>query len=578
MKLIDALETTRRPVPDGAPRLFAALACGFTPLHLQTFFAAELRRAHPTHRVDLATGLFGDLPGTLARAAAAETDAIAAVVEWADVDPRLGHRSLGGWRRADVQDVLASADRQLRKLGDALRGAAVGRPVACCLPTLPLPPAFSHGPGESGPQELRLRELVASFAATLADEAGVRIVSAQALDAASPPAARFDLASEIRAGFPYTVTHAAQVAAALAGLFDQTPPKKGLITDLDDTLWAGLVGEVGADGVAWTLDRDAQEHGLYQQLLASLADAGVLIGVASKNEPDVVSEVFRRSDLVLPQDAVFPFDVGWGPKSEAVGRILREWNIGPDAVVFVDDSGLELAEVEAAFPGIECIAFPKGDHEAFGQMLTRLRALFAKRTVSAEDSLRLQSVRTSRAVREEARSAVDPDEFLRSVGGAVAFSRGDEQHVRAFELLNKTNQFNLNGRRLSEAEWHRALADPAAFLVTVDYRDRFGPLGTIAAILGRKDGRDLFVDAWVMSCRAFSRRIEHHSLAHLFDSADVDRVVLAYEPTERNGVLREFLESLFGSSVPPSPLRVERRLFEERAPAFVHEVSEGVGA
>jgi FkbH-like protein len=563
MKLLDALEILRRPVPEDADVTRLTLACGFTPLHLETYLTARAREAQPSRRVEIATGLFDDLLGTLQRTPGTEVAAVATVVEWADIDPRLGARSLGGWRPQDVDDILMSAQMRLALLEGELLRLAGETTVVCCLPTLPLPPMFVPRPDESGSHELQLRQLVSTFGATLASTPGLRLVSGQSLDRASAPAERFDIKSEIAKGFPYTLPHADAVAAALVGLIHPPATKKGIITDLDDTLWAGLLGEVGADGVAWSLDDKAQLHGLYQQLLASLASSGVLVAVASKNDPELVEEAFKRTDLVLRGDAVFPVEASWGPKSEAVARILKTWNIGADAVVFVDDSPMELAEVAAAFGEIECLPFPKGDVAALWDLLERLRATFGKSRTTDEDALRLPSIRAN-AQRAE---AVDPVAFLESLDGKVTFACDTRPDQRAFELINKTNQFNLNGRRLTEPELARYLERPGAFLMTVSYQDRFGPLGKIAALLGTREERKTTIDSWVMSCRSFSRRIEHHTLAYVFETLGAETLELAFEPTARNAVLTEFLATLGDG-----PLTRER--FQAKSPPLVHHVLE----
>ena len=112
-------------------------------------------------------------------------------------------------------------------------------------------------------------------------------------------------------GFPYKLPYTSTFARMLASLVSNRAPKKGLITDLDDTVWSGILGEVGVDGINWTLEHHSQVHGLYQQFLSSLASAGVLIGVASKNDPALVQEAFARKDLLLQKENVFPFEVHW---------------------------------------------------------------------------------------------------------------------------------------------------------------------------------------------------------------------------------------------------------------------------
>ena len=194
------------------------------------------------------------------------------------------------------------------------------------------------------------------------------------------------------AGLPYTIDHADRLALSFAQLLMPPPPKKGLITDLDNTLWAGIAGEVGPEAVSWDLDSKTQPHGLYQQLLSALADQGVLIAVASKNDPEVVETVFRRHDIVLPRDRVFPVEAHWNAKSESVARILEAWNIDADSVVFVDDSPSELAEAKAAHPSIECIPFDAKNYAEFHRLLYRVRDLFAKHIVTEEDGLRLDKL------------------------------------------------------------------------------------------------------------------------------------------------------------------------------------------
>jgi FkbH-like protein len=101
-----------------------------------------------------------------------------------------------------------------------------------------------------------------------------------------------------------------------------------VITDLDDTLWSGIVGDDGVESVSWDLDHHTQGHGLYQQLLGALSEAGVLVAIVSKNEPAVVDAAFAREDLLRRRERVFPLEVGWGSKADAVGRVLARWNVG----------------------------------------------------------------------------------------------------------------------------------------------------------------------------------------------------------------------------------------------------------
>jgi FkbH-like protein len=577
MKLIEALELERRPAEEAAPELNIFLACGFTPLHLRTFLSAHLRQIYPESRVRVEIGLFGDLIGNIERLARSTTDVAAVVIEWGDLDPRLAARSLGGWRPADLNDIVESAARAAGRLLKALIEISHHVPVIVCMPTLPLPPMFSTPTTQASAFELRLRQTVAELAASLADHPQLRVVSAQALDEASPPAGRYDFKSDVDSGFPYSLQHASATGGLLAGLIHPRPPKKGLITDLDDTLWGGILGEDHADGISWHLDRHTHLHGLYQQFLASLGGAGILIGVASKNDAVNVDRAFERQDLLLPKADIFPFEVHWSAKSKSVERILATWNISADSVVFIDDSPMEVGEVKAVFPNLECIVFPKADPQALWALLRHLREAFGKPFLTDDDSLRLRSIQDAGAWREAAKtSEVSSDNFLKSAEASIKFdftqTHGD---TRAFELVNKTNQFNLNGKRFSEAAWRKFFGDPAAFLLSASYEDKYGPSGKIAVILGKQHGRTVRVESWVMSCRAFSRRIEHQCLQQLFDALGANEIVFDFEANSRNAPLERFFAELLGCQ--PSPgMSVSKERFAEIVPALFHRVERTV--
>jgi FkbH-like protein len=570
MTLAEALQILNAAKGTGSGELFdAALACGFTPLHLQTFFQAHLQTRLEGRLVKIHGGLFGDLIGTV-EALPAGLHAAAVAVEWADLDARLGFRQLGGWKPAQMPDLVAGFERRMEQLESAVRAAAARFPVAVVFPALRLPPAFVPVNAKSSGAALALRACVAACAARLAGVPGISIVNQEELDRLSPPAARHDLRSDLLTGFPFSSAHAEAAGSLLADALLPRAPKKGLITDLDDTLWAGIVGEIGPQAVSWDLEHHSQLHGLYQQVLDSLALQGVLLGVASKNDPAVVEQVWReRGDLLVPRDRIYPREVHWGPKSESVGRILKTWNIAADSVVFIDDSPLEVAEVQAAFPAIQCVAFPKNDPAAALALFYRLRELFGKDRIEADDAIRLESIRRAGDFREQAESPGERQEdFLKGLEATITVSINPPlPETRVLELVNKTNQFNLNGIRYDAAAWRRMQSGPGTTTLALGYRDKFGPLGTIAVIHGNQTGRCFRVSAWVMSCRAFSRRIEHAALQFLIDQCGVERFVFAFESTAKNGPTRAFLAHLTGSE-PAGEVALEVGVFRAHCPAL----------
>jgi FkbH-like protein len=574
MKLVEALQAIRGMSQRGGEKMVAALACGFTPLHMSTFVAAHLSRLITSRPIEIRVGLYGDTLGNVDRLGEQKADAAIVPLEWADIDPRLGLRSLSGWRPSDLADIVATSSERLNRLGDSLAAVAQSIPIALSLPTLPLPPLSYTPVGQMANFELELRACLAQFAVKAGQSRTVKIVSSQYIDRLSPPGNRLDVKSELLSGFPYTIDHASALAEALARLVAPPSPKKGLITDLDDTLWRGIIGEVGVDGVSWNLDQHTHAHGLYQQILTSLAEAGVLVAVASKNDASLIEEAFARNDLIIDAAKLFPREVHWQPKSGSVDRILQAWNIGADAVVFVDDSPMELAEVKAAFPDVECLLFPTHDDRGIYELLGQLRDFFGKSHLSREDAIRLDSLRgAAEAKREISQNpSADPDRLLIDSRPVIRFSFSKEPYdPRALDLVNKTNQFNLNGHRFGDAAWLARLNDPSSFLVRVAYEDKFGPLGTIAILGGRVEDEVANVDFWVMSCRAFSRRIEYQTIVAVFDQLNVNEMIFAYEHTSRNAPLRDTLASITGVEVTTN-IRLTRATFEHNAPSLPHEV------
>jgi FkbH-like protein len=575
MNLLNALELLKQPISEAASDRKLYLASGFTPLHLKTFLAAHLRQTFPNDHFEIETGLYGDLIGNLERLQPSAGLTVCVFVEWSDLDPRLGIRSLGGWRSGDVPDIVESTRRQSEKMYNIIKQLSEKAPVYVSTPTLPLPPIFTTRGGQAHYHECGLWNIAASLATSLSAHRTVRLLSSQRLGELSPLSRRFDVRAEITTGFPYSLEHASKLAELLAALIQNSPAKKGIITDLDDTLWAGILGEIGVGGIAWDMAGHAHMHGLYQQFLGSLASAGVLLAAASKNDRALVEQALGRSDILLSKESLFPLEAHWKSKSESVGRILETWNIGPVDAVFIDDSPMEVAEVQAAFPQMECIVFPKGNYQATWDLLKRLRDCFGKEIVSSEDMIRLRSIRSASTLRSFAPDSVlGADDFLLKAEAVITFSLGtDRSDNRALELINKTNQFNLNGKRLSESDWLSFLQDPAAFVLTASYVDKYGPLGKVAIVMGKVAGRKLYVSAWVMSCRAFSRRIEHHCLKYLFEKLDADEIVFEYEATSRNGPIQAFFAELLEGMTGPT-VSVRKACFNSKAPILFHRIVE----
>jgi FkbH-like protein len=548
MKLIEALQIANAS-HEGAP-FHVLLACGFTPLHLETAVKAHLSLGLPTRSIKVRTGLYGDLAGTL-EGTQERPDAALVVIEWGDLDPRLAWRSAGSVN----EEVIADARARLSRIEKAIAVLAEKTPVVLSLPTLPLAPVLHTLGNELSHFESALWEMLYGLAAS----PRAAVLHPQTFRQENG----HDLRTELMNGFPYSFAHADLLAAGLVRMVLPLAPQKGLITDLDETLWSGVLGDDGPEGISWDVDHKTQFHALYQNLLNMLAEAGVLLAVASKNDTGLVEKALARPDLVVKPHHLFPIEAHWFPKVKSVERILEAWNVGADSVVFVDDNPLELEQVKAAFPAMECVQFRKDD----ARLLLELRDRFGKREVRVEDRLRLAGLRAGQAVRQAAGSgSATLDTLLAGAEAKVTFRLGKQPpDPRALELINKTNQFNLNGVRYTESDWNAYLSDRATELMVVEYEDRFGKLGKIAALAGREQNESFEVEVWVMSCRAFSRRIEHQCLKLLLNRWESVRFRL--ERTERNHPMQNFL-----AEIAPGRLAIRRAEFSRCCPPLFHQV------
>jgi FkbH-like protein len=549
------------------------LLCGFTPLHFETFLKAHLSLRFPKQAIRVGAGLYGDLEGNIQRARKEAADGAVVALEWSDLDARLGFRASAGWSQQTLDDIAAQAAEKCVRLASRLAELAEAMPLVVAGPTIGIPHLTSTPPSQTNTLELELDALLAEFLKKIGAHRNIRIVSASALGMASPYAGRHDVKMDLLTGFPWTAPHADAVARISVGCLFPAEVKKGLITDLDHTLWKGILGDDGVSGVSWSLEGKSQIHALYQQTLASLADSGVLVAIASKNDPALVREALKRPDILVTDASIFPIEASWGPKSDAVGRILKAWNIGEDAVVFIDDSAMELAEVRDKYPGMEWIAFPAGNPAAAAKLLTILRSRFGRREIREEDKLRLESLRAGAEFREQG-GGENSSDFLSRLDAKITFETAGADK-RAFELVNKTNQFNLNGARYTEADWQPVVNRAGGFLANVSYEDRFGPLGKIAVVGGHRQGDDCVIDVWVMSCRAFSRQIEFQTVKKLLEKTGARGIRFGYKTTDRNGPVRDFLTHFFnGAAASGGELYLGAEEFDRLCPALFHQVND----
>jgi FkbH-like protein len=452
---------------------------------------------------------------------------------------------LDAWLAAPAVDAPGAdgdpMQTRVTEFADAVRAAADRARSPLLVILTPPSPQVLADPATTQ----RLRRAERTLIALLQRTPRVELLTFADLTATYPVGDWFDETSHALGQIPYTPAMFTALGTAIARRVRalRVPAYKVLVLDCDNTLWRGVVGEVGADGVII----DAPRRAFHERIVA-LEAAGMLICLCSKNNEADVLEVFarRRADMPLTLAHVVQHRVNWSPKSANLRELAAQLNLGLDSFVFLDDSAYEVDEVRSQCPGVLALQFPTAP-EAIPGFLAHCWAL-DRPTVTAEDRGRTDAYRAELARTAERHSAQSFDDFLAKLGLEVEiFAPAADDWTRASQMTLRTNQFNVTTIRRSEAELQDFAGRPQAGCRLVRVRDRFGDYGIVGLMLFAADGDLLAVDTFLLSCRALGRRAEHEMLAALGRAAEAQGlrgVRLRFVPTAKNAPARAFLDSL----------------------------------
>lgn len=330
--------------------------------------------------------------------------------------------------------------------------------------------------------------------------------------------------------------------------------RKLLILDCDNTLWGGVVGEEGLSGIQ--LGPGCEPGEFYfrvQQHVVDLHQRGVMIALCSKNNEEDVWEVLdKHPHAVLQRSHLVAWRINWDDKAQNIGSLVRELNIGMDAVVFVDDNPRELALVAQQLPDITLLAVPE-DLSLYERQLVQ-DGWFNTVSQSNEDKQRTRMYRDEHARSEEKHRFQDLDDYLQSLATVARIGRVDDAEIsRVAQLTQKTNQFNLTTRRYSEADIRAFVADPdsAVFLMAVS--DRFGDMGNTGVFIANRSGTTATIDTFLLSCRILGRRLEiafaDQCMRSLEEQWNVTEWQAEYVATRKNRQTENFWEKVGFRSV-----------------------------
>ncbi len=321
--------------------------------------------------------------------------------------------------------------------------------------------------------------------------------------------------------------------------------KKCIVLDMDNTLWGGIIGEDGMEGIKLGNTSPGVEYVDFQRALLALYNRGVILAINSKNNPDDALQVLREHPYqVLREEHFAALRINWQSKVQNLIELAKEINIGLDSMVFIDDNPVEREQVRQALPEVMVVDLPKNPR-LYRATLERLQ-VFDVLSLTPEDMRRGEMYVGKRKRAELERSTASLEDFLRTLDLKVRVKLVDDFDApRVVQLIGKTNQFNLTTRRYTDAEVREFRDSPDARVYSMAVRDRFGDEGVVGVAIVRIDGDAWIIDSFLMSCRVIGRNVETAFLARIVAdarSSGAKRIIGEYIPTKKNAPAKDVYE------------------------------------
>lgn len=318
--------------------------------------------------------------------------------------------------------------------------------------------------------------------------------------------------------------------------------KKALVLDLDNTLWGGIVGDDGVEGIDIGMETPSgQVFYAFQSYLRELKDTGIMLNVNSKNDLENAMAGLRHPSSVLTPDDFIVIKANWMNKDKNIAEIAAELNIMPDSLVFIDDNPVERGIVSAMNAGISVPEI--GQPEDYIRVIDR-SGFFEVTNLSGDDLHRNEMYKANAVRAQLEQSAGSYEDYLRSLKMTAVIHYFEDPYLpRIAQLTGKSNQFNLTTRRYTTAEIEAVVQDLWRIALYGSLADRFGDNGVVSVVIGVKEGQTLDIELWIMSCRVLKRGMEDAMLDALVDAARVRGINTLrghYYPTAKNGMVRDF--------------------------------------
>ena len=342
---------------------------------------------------------------------------------------------------------------------------------------------------------------------------------------------------------PVVAKNITDIILAYSGKF-----KKCLVLDLDNTMWGGIIGDDGLEGIQIGDLGIGKAFTKFQQWIKQLKERGIILTVCSKNTAHIAKEPFEKHpDMVLRLEDIAVFVANWENKADNIRYIQSILNIGFDSMVFLDDNPFEREMVKKEIPEIVVPDIPEDPAEYLPFLYQQ--NLFETTSFTQEDSKRndLYKEEAERVVQQHAYT--NEDEFLQSLSmTAIIQPINTFTLPRAAQLTQRSNQFNVRTIRYTEEQVKAITEDKNKYTLAVSLQDKFGDYGLISLVIAeKKNDTDLFIDTWIMSCRVLKRKVEQLLLNQIVTLArehHFKRITGEYIPTAKNGLVKDHFNLL----------------------------------
>jgi len=325
--------------------------------------------------------------------------------------------------------------------------------------------------------------------------------------------------------------------------------KKCLVLDLDNTLWGGVLGEDGIDGISLGGDYPGKAYTYWQRALLELSRNGIILAICSKNNETDVQEAWDKNpNMVLRREHFSALRINWRDKATNLQELADELNIGLDSMVFLDDNPAERELVRQILPLVQVPDFPVKPYQLIPFFKEMVNRYFRSYAVTAEDKDKTAQYRANAMRSAEQSRFADLESYLYSLDMQLDIMPADEHNVqRIAQMTQKTNQFNLTTRRYTDAQVRECIAQ-GWMIYCVSVKDRFGDNGITGTVFIRPTDWDtVLIDSLLLSCRILGKGIETAFVKTVLNLMRLDgyrKVVADYLPTAKNGQTADFYDRL----------------------------------